>query len=126
GEGVVAGAAADVDEPPPGCADQRGAQRAQYRRARGASVVVVPRLARVVGQQTHASHLARLAPSTASSTASHPRRTSSSTAAPSSVKRPRTYAETTSGSLLGGRPTPRRMRMKSALPSSRRSDLSPL
>ena len=49
-----------------------------------------------------------------------------STRSRSSRKRPSTYAETISGSLESGRPTPTRTRVKSSPPSSRRSDFSPL
>ena len=45
--------------------------------------------------------------------ASRPRRTSSSTSARPRAKRPSTYAETISGSVESGRPTPTRTRMKS-------------
>ncbi len=54
------------------------------------------------------------------------RRPARATSAALSRKRPSTYAETISGSVESGRPTPTRTRTKSAPPSSRLSDFSPL
>src|SRR5207245_2283222 len=65
-------------------------------------------------------------PSTTRSTCSHACWTTSRTCASPSRKRPSTYAETMSGSVESGRPTPTRTRMKSAPPSSRLIDFSPL
>ena len=59
-ERVVAGAAADVHEPPAGRPGERLPQRPEDRRTGGARLVVRPRLVRVVAKQAHQWMVARL------------------------------------------------------------------
>ena len=78
-------------------------------------------------------HAARLAPNDSRrplasrrSSESVARSTSARTSSGGSRKRPSTHADTISGSVESGRPTPTRMRRKSGPPSSCLSDLRPL